>query len=338
MVALAIIAVAAIVIGIAAQQWQSNSGGSENGSKEFSKLVLLPTPRALPNINLVDHHGNAVNTSELSGHWHILFFGFTNCPDVCPSTLHALKQAKQALSDKGVWGQTQVRMVSVDPKRDTPERLARYVPYFDESFVGLTGELDALTEFSKKVGILFIARDENEFGGYDVDHSASLILINPQGQYAGVITVPHSNEELISDLAQLFDQQSSAAAHQDEVESSIEINNAWIRPAPPTADALAGYMSISNKGAQAIKVVSATSPMFEEVMIHSTVVQDGIASMQHIGHIEIEPESTVELAPMGTHLMLIEPETPLELNSIVPITLELSNGDTVQHLFEVKQP
>ena len=95
-------------------------------------------------------------------------------------------------------------MVSVDPERDTQERLKNYVPYFDSEFIGLRGDLDTTTKFAKQMGILFIHQEpENEF--YQVDHSASIILVNPAGEMAGVITAPHKANEITNDLIALAD-------------------------------------------------------------------------------------------------------------------------------------
>ncbi|MGI9321964.1 MAG: SCO family protein, partial [Pseudomonadales bacterium] len=95
------------------------------------------TPRAIPAFSLTDHHGNQVGLDKLQGQSSMLFFGFTTCPDICPTTLSVLAE-----SVKGVAEHPQIIMVSVDPERDTPEKLSAYVPAFNPDFTGYTGSFD----------------------------------------------------------------------------------------------------------------------------------------------------------------------------------------------------
>lgn len=342
---LALIALAAIILGLFAQQWQKKS--SEITSLEFKNTILLPTPKSLPTAEFVSHLSKPFGSADFAGQWQVLFFGFTHCPDICPTTLYSLQQAKQKLIANGQWGDIGVTMISVDPQRDTPTRLAQYVPHFDEEFTGLTADLETLTEFAKSVGVLFIARDQDQKGNYDVDHSAALILLNPAGQYAGVIPAPHSVEDLVHDLGKLGEL--GATTKQNALPNdvpnavlksaaSLAISDAWIRPAPPGADAMAAYLTVTNNGQNTISIKGASSPMFEEVMIHVTTIEDGIASMDSIDELIVEPGKRVTFAPMATHLMLMEPVSSIAKNNLVPITLHLSDGSNVQQIFTVAEP
>lgn len=151
-------------------------------------FYLLETPRNFGEIKLVDHHGEAFTRSRLEGRWTLLFFGFTHCPDICPTTMAFLDQFMEQLEGTEV-EDTQVVLVTVDPARDTVEQLAAYVPYFNEDFLGLTGEFLDVHRFATALNTPFRkvpGQDEN----YQVDHSANVVLINPRGDYHGFFKAP----------------------------------------------------------------------------------------------------------------------------------------------------
>lgn len=331
---LVLVAVFAVGAGIWLQ------GSNKGKSPEFGKLILLPQSKPLVPITLTKHTGDSFPSSAFTGKWSILFFGFTHCPDICPTTLHTLAQVKNSLASEGLWNNFQVAMISVDPGRDTPERLAQYVPFFDEEFIGLTAPVEPLTEFAKKLGILFVARDPDERGNYDVDHSAALILLNPQGQMAGVISAPHQVDVIARDLKQLaqYANQENAVKQSGERLPGIEISNAWIRPAPPGTDSLAAYMTLKNNSAQQRVLIAAQSPIVDEIMVHGTSVKEGMASMSHLDEVIVEAKSEVIFAPMSMHLMLMEPERDLALGDQVPIRLQFKDGSSTDAVFTVQQP
>jgi len=151
-------------------------------------LYLLETPRNFGEISLVDHHGEAFTRESLEGRWTLVFFGFTHCPDICPTTMAFLDRFMGQL--EGTEGEdTQVVLVTVDPARDTVEQLAAYVPYFNEDFLGVTGEFLDVHRFATALNTPFRkvpGQDEN----YQVDHSANVVLINPRGDYHGFFKAP----------------------------------------------------------------------------------------------------------------------------------------------------
>lgn len=331
---LIVIAIIAVIAGIWMQS--KNSTGPENLS--FEKLIILPTPRPILDREFTTHLEQAFTKNDFLGKWTVLFFGFTNCPDICPTTMHTLKLVKQQLQASGHWSNYRVAMVTVDPQRDSAQRLAQYVPYFDQEFIGLTGALDDITEFAKKLGILFVARSPDERGNYDVDHSAALILLNPAGQMAGVISAPHEAATIARDLTALAQAQPHEQTEQPAAIASATISTAqaWVRAAPPTAESLAAYLTIRNTGSQAVSLVGAHSPLFDEVMIHQTSVAEGMASMQHLDKVELAAGAQLEFQPMGTHLMLLDPERTLAIGDQVPITLVFENHAPLPILFTVQ--
>ena len=151
-------------------------------------LYLLETPRNFGEINLIDHHGEAFTRDRLEGGWTLVFFGFTHCPDICPTTMAFLDKFMGELEGTEV-EDTQVVLVTVDPARDTVELLAEYVPYFNDEFLGVTGEFLDVHRFATALNTPFRkvpGQDEN----YQVDHSANVVLINPRGDYHGFFKAP----------------------------------------------------------------------------------------------------------------------------------------------------
>ncbi len=163
---------------------------------------LLQAPRALPDFVLTDHRGNRLLPADLEGDWRWLFFGFTHCPDVCPTTLHTLARASELLSDLPQDEQPQVMMISVDPMRDDPEQLSKYVPFFDPGFLGATGDMEDLQRLASTVGAAFSYIPTED--GYTVEHTASLFLIDPEGRLSAVFTTPHTAEGLARDYRRVI--------------------------------------------------------------------------------------------------------------------------------------
>lgn len=163
---------------------------SEEESQRLG-LYLFDTPRLVTDFSMMDHLGNAANLQLLKGHWSLLFFGFTTCPDICPTTLSVLADAVKEMPDPPM-----IIMVSVDPERDTPEVLSQYVPAFDPTFVGITGSFGETVKLAEQLNVAFGKVPGYEPGSYLVDHSASLILINPDGKYAGFIKAPHNAQNI----------------------------------------------------------------------------------------------------------------------------------------------
>ena len=151
-------------------------------------LYIFETPRDPGEFSLVDHRGEAFTPGQLEGHWTLIFFGFTHCPDVCPTTLSFLAELKGQLESTEV-SDTQVVMVSVDPARDTVEQLATYVPYFHPDFIGVTGDFIDILNFARTFNAPFRKVTEAD-GSYQIDHSANVVLVNPRGDYHGFFKAP----------------------------------------------------------------------------------------------------------------------------------------------------
>lgn len=152
-------------------------------------------PRRIKDINLIDHFQKEVNIDTFKGKRTLIFFGFTSCPDICPTTLSVLNQAMEKLSVK-----PRVVMISVDPERDTPEKLASYVPAFNKDFIGITGKFDDIVQLATQLNIAFGKVPGPEAGTYVVDHSGYITLLNAEAEYAGFFKMPHRVENIVKVL------------------------------------------------------------------------------------------------------------------------------------------
>ena len=163
--------------------------------------TVLPSPMVLPDFTLNDQDGGTFTRESLEGTWSLLFFGFTHCPDVCPTTMHQLAVTRDKLAAEGMAESTLPRiiLVSVDPERDSTEVLKSYVSYFGKDVIGLTGDMSELRKLTKRLGIFF-AKSPTEDGGYNVDHSTAVLVVNPHAEFHALFSAPHSVEKLLHDL------------------------------------------------------------------------------------------------------------------------------------------
>jgi protein SCO1 len=154
-------------------------------------------PRAWPikDFSLIDSAGHPFTHAQLAGAPTLVFFGFTHCPDVCPTTLLKLAQAKKLAALPGL----RVLLVSVDPQRDTPEVLGRYVHAFDPSFEGVTGDPAAIAALARRLNIA-VSRVELPGGDYTMDHSAVVLLTNADAQVVAIFTPPFDAKLMAADL------------------------------------------------------------------------------------------------------------------------------------------
>lgn len=163
--------------------------------------TLLPQPRALPELNLLDDQNQPYPQSRLQNHWTLIFPGYTSCPDICPTTMALLKQVLIQLGPQAE--QLQVAMLTVDPERDTPERLGQYLHYFNPQFLGLITPEPNLKRVAQTLGVVYV-KVPGESGSYTMDHSAALVLLDPQGRLAGYLTPPFTVDALVQDFRKLL--------------------------------------------------------------------------------------------------------------------------------------
>ena len=151
-------------------------------------LFLFDTPRDVGDFSLTDHRGLSFTRDDLTDRWTLIFFGFTHCPDICPTTMAELAELNSQLADTEA-SDARVVMVSVDPAQDTPDRLAQYLPYFHPDFIGVTGEFADILSVAQRLNAPFRKVSEPD-GGYQMEHSANVMLMNPRGDYHGFFRAP----------------------------------------------------------------------------------------------------------------------------------------------------
>ena len=158
-------------------------------------LYLIEPPRTLGSFNLIDSAGKEFLPKDFEGKWNMLFFGFTFCPDICPITMSMLSRIEKGLD---IENQEKIRifLVTVDPDRDSPDQLKVYLENFSENFIGLTGGLDQIYNFATRVNAPFSPISNSKDPHYSVDHTGSIILINPEGNYAGFFRAPHNQDDI----------------------------------------------------------------------------------------------------------------------------------------------
>jgi protein SCO1/2 len=173
-----------------------------------SGAILLDTPRKFSGFELTDHNGQLFTPSNLEGKWSLLFFGFTHCPDICPTTMATTAKLYESMLEEDK-EKLQVVLVSPDPERDTPEKLSQYVPFFNKEFIGATGNKHILMSLGVQLNIPY-SRVSLTGGDYTIDHSGNLVIINPYGHYHGFFRPPFDIQKMKVSLKSImvtFDQQ-----------------------------------------------------------------------------------------------------------------------------------
>lgn len=153
--------------------------------------VMRPIATSLKPFELIDKNKKTFNLHNLKGKWSFVFFGYTHCPDICPTTLHVLKQINKALEKyPQAKNDFQVIFVSVDPERDTPKGLGEYVSYFNKDFIGITGSSESLLSFAKQFSAAYIKEPAEKSGDYLVSHTSSIFLVTPEQKLVASFSPP----------------------------------------------------------------------------------------------------------------------------------------------------
>jgi protein SCO1 len=154
--------------------------------------TLLDTPREVKEFDLIRSDKASFTNASLKGHWTMLFFGFTNCGSICPTTMAELGKMYRLLQKEGVKELPQVIMISVDPERDTLKHLDQYVKAFDPHFYGARGSEEAISSMTKEMGIAYtkVMKNDDDSTNHDIEHTGTIMLFNPQGQLSAFFTTP----------------------------------------------------------------------------------------------------------------------------------------------------
>jgi protein SCO1/2 len=195
-----IILVAALAAGVGL--WFGNRQFGQTHRPALASAVLYPQPRELPDFQLTRADGQTLTLADWRGRWNVAYFGYASCPDVCPTTLSVLKQVWKGLDERGLRDRVRINFISVDPQRDTPEALGKYLAFFSPDFVAATGSDEQLTRLTRALGLLY-SRSTGPNGEVQVDHSGSAVIIDPQGRLVGMFRPPFSAAAVAADLATL---------------------------------------------------------------------------------------------------------------------------------------
>ncbi|TRX55137.1 SCO family protein [Thalassomonas sp. M1454] len=202
---IAILALVSAAIGVFVYQTQVAKQQPEHA-------LLYQKARPLANFELTDHNGNSFTNEQLRGKWTLFFFGYTSCPDICPVTLQELNyiypELKEITDNK-----IQVALVTADPKRDSQKKLNSYIRYFNEEFIALRGGHEVLYPFARNIGLMYAIVEDSTEENYLVNHSASIVLTNPNGQIHAIFKptqvkptdIPTINSEImLSDFDKIY--------------------------------------------------------------------------------------------------------------------------------------
>lgn len=161
--------------------------------------IVMQSPQSLTDFSMDASTGERVSLSDFHGKPVLIYFGYTFCPDVCPTTLSDLKTMMTTLGKKA--DDVQVIMISVDPARDTPEQLATYMAYFDPRFIGMTGTTDEVDAAATQFGVFYEAHEGTPDSGYLVDHTSTVALVDKDGYLREIFSYGTPGEDIAADVA-----------------------------------------------------------------------------------------------------------------------------------------
>ena len=168
---------------------------------EMAATLLYPAPRAVEPFSLERSDGSRFTQADLAGRWTLVFFGFTRCPDVCPTTLALWPQVEKTLAARRADAPVRLLFVSVDPEHDTAAKAGEYAAYFSPRIVAATADTATLDAFTRDLGIVYMKSPDGD--GYTIDHTAHLVLLGPDGTMRGIVRPPLDPNRIAADLAQL---------------------------------------------------------------------------------------------------------------------------------------
>lgn len=185
--------------------WSQYNTHAKDKKPTLHTATVFPQPRIITPFQLTDDEGKPFTQQNLKGHFSLIFFGFTHCPDLCPTTLALLNKSYKMLADAKLKNMPQIIFISVDPEQDDAKTIKKYLASFNPAFLGATGTKEQLDKLTQEMSVLYtkvIKAGDTEH--YTIDHSGALILVNPEGQFYGVFTMPHDAKKIADDMAVLL--------------------------------------------------------------------------------------------------------------------------------------
>jgi protein SCO1/2 len=316
---LALISIVAMLLG------GSSQGFAEEQPHVFHGIVSQSSPHAA-DFTLTAHTGKPVRLSDFQGKLVLLYFGYTFCPGICPTTLAEVAQAIQTLGPKAA-ETIQVLMISVDPERDTPDRLAAYLPSFNPTFLGLTGTPEEIAATAASYGIYARKYEGSTADNHLVDHTSMVIVVDDKGFVRLLFPFGTPAQTMADDLAALLPNAASASDG-----PQIQVENAWGRPLPSVVTDGDFYMTIRNRGNAPDKLKGGHSPACGMVMLYEGYqTPQGAMAMRPVqgGVIEIPPLGLVELKAGSFHIMCMGKKENFASGIRLPLILEFERSGEI---------
>ncbi|WP_020408056.1 SCO family protein [Hahella ganghwensis] len=191
-----LIAVSAALVGLLAG-WYFTVG-KQVDAQALAKVhtYVYPAPRTLQPVTLTNLDNQPSSLADYQGQWVLVNFGYLSCPDICPTNLAAINTVMKRWKEEFPAYPVKVVHVTLDPARDTPERLKEYLQYFDPDFAGLTGSVEKIRALAVQLNTVFEIEEPDEEGNYIVSHSDNMALVNPAGEFVAIVKGPHKAEAL----------------------------------------------------------------------------------------------------------------------------------------------
>ncbi len=193
-----LIAIVALALGI----WLQSDIHKSKKPLAIKNGTVLARPVPLKPFTLTSDEGKPFTNNSLKGHWSLLFFGFTSCPMICPTTLSELNKAYDTLR-LNKKKPPQIVFISVDPKRDSNSRIHNYLANFNSHFIGVTGDASQIDKLTKTVGIAYLKSKKSGEKNYQIEHSGAILVINPKGEWVALLRAPHSGDAIAKDFLRI---------------------------------------------------------------------------------------------------------------------------------------
>ncbi len=281
---------------------------------------------------ILDSAEGKVSLSDFSNKVVMLYFGYTSCPDICPTSLARISSAYRSLTKEE---QTQIQpiLISLDPERDSKDKLADYTKFFLPGMIGLTGTEDEIAAVAKKYKISYRKTEVENGLGYVVDHSSIYFIIGRDGQLFSHLLHDVRPDEIAESLKNaLLVPQKNILSKQNIIYSKPSI-----RVTPPGQNITAAYVSLKNTSKADITLLGASSDSAQSVEIHEHKMSEGMMNMRQVEHIHIPSQKTVKLQPGGYHLMVFGLNKSIVENDEIKITLNFKNNLSQEILFKAEK-
>lgn len=281
----------------------------------FSSYAL--SEQSTHNFTLDSAEGK-VALSDFKGKVSILYFGYTFCPDICPTSLSRISMAYNSL-DEAQKQQIQPIFVSLDPERDTKEKLVAYLDYFLPGFVGLTGTPEEIAEVARKYNISYRKTEVENGMGYVVDHSSIYFIIGRDGELYSHLLHDVTPDEIAEALKEslLVDWTPS---------TGVDVSEPLLRATIPGLEITAAYMKLENTTNMDKVLLGVSSDIAQKIEIHEHSMSDGMMKMRQVHQLKIPGNGRIEFQPGGYHLMFLGLKQRLNPGDKALVTLSYQDG------------